>query len=206
MFDAASHALDGMVMPLKLRQQHDDGVPQGPRPDSCACQEVSLGVQANGVPPRPPPGMQGGPPPMPPMQNGFPGGPPGQVFPPSTPALPKHMPNAVAIYQLCRRNESLVGRSRRTDEVLVLAGFLKASTAAGCLPRIELLLFWQGQIGFQAMDATETTLATLAQAFCATGPAIKRCGLQPREEASDLLVTGCDSRQPHNVIGACLHT
>ena len=106
---------------------------------------------------------------MPPMQNGYPGGPPGQVLSPGTPALPR---NACPMhYYLSSLPHLLVEQSRLADELLVFAGFLKASTTAGCLPRIKLLQFWQGQFCFQAtgMYAMQTMLATFAQAFCAPG-------------------------------------
>ena len=106
---------------------------------------------------------------MPPMQNGFPGGPPGQVLPWHFCPSQKTMPNALQSVKSAAETNLLVGRSRLADELLVFAGFLKASTTAGWLPRIKLLQFWQGQYCFQAMYAMQTMLATSAQAFCAPG-------------------------------------
>ena len=79
------------------------------------------------------------------------------------------MPNALLLVKSAAKTNLLVGQSRLADELLVFAGFLKASTTAGWLPRIGLLQFWQGQYCFQAMHAMQTMLATFAQAFCATG-------------------------------------
>ena len=129
----------------------------------------AFGAQANGAPPRPPPGMQGGPPPMPPMQNGYPGGPPGQVFfPQHTSSSQNYMPNQLAYVEPAARTNLLVRCSRLANELLVIAEFLKAFTAAGCLPSVALQR-WRGHDCYQAMYAMQTPLVTFAQAFGAAG-------------------------------------